>query len=73
MYKATLFLLKHLMQALSALHGSISWSQAFESSKLLGRLGGTGMDDKEWAVVRVKDEGMDEEAVGRAGGRGVGR
>ena len=32
------------------------------------------MDDKaEWAVVRAKkDEGMDEEAAGRAGGRGVG-
>ena len=31
------------------------------------------MDDKaEWAVGRVKDEDMDEEAAVRAGGRGVG-
>ena len=31
----------------------------------------TGMDDNtEWAVVGAKDEGMDEEAAGRASGRG---
>jgi len=74
MDEATLYLLKHLMQALVHSMASISWSQALRAASCEGGWEGTGMDDKaEWAVVGAKkDEGMDEEAASRAGGRGMG-